>query len=726
MANEHPFQHLFETLGRTPLAHAESVNRQAYEVLSDILDVPVEKSGRCILLRAPRAGHGKTHLLSRIQHQMGGTHEFIPLHASFGCRIDAASVIDDTLRCLVKQLPASGGLCVLDLVTRRLFASALQPLVGSGEVPCQDREGALAALRLRPVETFDFHHPNAVTAHWARENFEVLGQRLSLELAQRADLPVREVAFWVDALFRFAASPLDNSNRVRILADTVHEGTGGEMERLEALLGLVTQLMRVVLVADDLEGFSSDETAALRFGAFLGGLRQTVDRLDVILSLNLDIWESAFVPRLSGGLADRLSEIVVELEPLTETEMAALLDSRVPGLGGKVLERIDIGSSGSHARGLIRAAGMAWLKATAMDTAPAVVPAPAVVSPPVSAPISQVVAAAPPVFAPPEAVSPPAPEAPPVLEEMTAPVMAPAAVFTPVAPIVADATPSWPTPEFSPPPTVQIEATDPPIEIPQPAAQAGLFFQPETAPTWNPPAPVSDPVALQPPVDSPFQVPPPSMVPEPVEFQPAVHEPSMFEPVTEPVALQPPFVPGPVDFQPAAQEPYAFNPPPSEPDFQAQAASPFAPSPPTFVSAEPEPPAAFSQGPFQPVSESPFQPAPHEPYTFNPPPTQPELQPQADSPFQAVPSPFIAAPFAPQEPIYPQETFQPASESPFQAAAPLFTPAESATAFQPAPEPDPVEPFVPLEATPPPSAADTDRVDDLLRQFRERYGRGSL
>ena len=73
MANEHPFQMLFETLGRVPAAHAESVNRQAYEILSDILSVPVEKPGRCILLRAPRAGHGKTHLLSRIQHQLGAT-----------------------------------------------------------------------------------------------------------------------------------------------------------------------------------------------------------------------------------------------------------------------------------------------------------------------------------------------------------------------------------------------------------------------------------------------------------------------------------------------------------------------------------------------------------------------------------------------------------------------------------------------------------------------------
>ncbi len=108
-------------------------------------------------------------------------------------------------------------------------------------------------------------------------------------------------------------------------------GNGVLMERLEALLGMLALLMRVVLVADNLEGFSSDETAALRLAAFLGALRQSVERLDVILSLNQDIWQSAFVPRLSGGLTDRLSEVVIELNPLTEEEMLALLESRVPG-----------------------------------------------------------------------------------------------------------------------------------------------------------------------------------------------------------------------------------------------------------------------------------------------------------------------------------------------------------------------------------------------------------
>lgn len=615
MANDHPFQHLFETLGRTPIAHAESVNRQAYEILSDILTVPVEKTGRCILLRAPRAGHGKTHLLSRIQHQLGASYEFIPLLSAFGCRIDASTVLDDTLRRLVRQLPASGGLCMLDLVTRRLFASALQPLVSSGEVPCQDREGALTALRTRPIETFDFHHPNAITAHWARENFEVLGQRLGLELAQRCGLPVREVSFWVDVLFRFSSTPLENNSRVRLLAESVHGSTGMEMERLEALLGLTTLLMRVVLVADDLEGFSTDETSALRLAAFLGSLRQSVERLDVILSLNQDIWQSAFLPRLSGGLADRLSEVVVELEPLKEAEMAALLESRVPGLGSRVLERIDMGAAGTHARGLIRAAGLAWLKATAMDTAPA----------PVVAPVPATFIVPPPETPPPQVTPPPVPEPQP--EIATEPV----AVNEPVTP-----EPEPPAPVLEVAPVIDLPPNLPPVIQPQPFAPV-----PE----------VDEPVAevIPPAVVHPAAWPAPEFSPAPLVG--ILQEPEVFyEPVASLIPPAPPV---------AAPEPLMASYAPS--DWQES------------------PPAAPQWNPPPPIVET--RPAPLH----------------VDSPFHA------AAKLADANP-----------------PAPAFTP----SGWQ---QPQPfIPPAVPPAVPPPPTPADTDRVDDLLRQFRDRYGRGSL
>src|SRR5690606_11211485 len=76
MVDEHPFQQLFESFGRYPVAHAEAVNREAGEALRLALSVPLDHAGRCILLKAPRAGHGKTHLLTRVQHHLGATHEF--------------------------------------------------------------------------------------------------------------------------------------------------------------------------------------------------------------------------------------------------------------------------------------------------------------------------------------------------------------------------------------------------------------------------------------------------------------------------------------------------------------------------------------------------------------------------------------------------------------------------------------------------------------------------
>ena len=98
MAIEHPFQILFESFGRLPTVHADAVNRLAGQTLSAVLTVAPDHAGRCILLRAPRAGCGKTHVLSHIQHQLGSSHEFISLHAAAGPRIDTASVLDDTLR----------------------------------------------------------------------------------------------------------------------------------------------------------------------------------------------------------------------------------------------------------------------------------------------------------------------------------------------------------------------------------------------------------------------------------------------------------------------------------------------------------------------------------------------------------------------------------------------------------------------------------------------------
>lgn len=352
-------QPFFENFGQAGAPHASGVNSSAGGQLEQVLHAPVDAPGRGILLRSPRAGFGKTHLLEQLRQSLAGTHEFLPLRPLDGRHVDPSAALEDAVRRLTRQLPAAGGLTSLDLHARHLLAHGLQPLVISGEVPCQDRETAAAALRKRPVETFDFHHPQAVTAHWTRENFEVLGPRLALEVCRLTGCSLNQVAFWVAALFRFAVASPEHPGRAGTLMETA--ATGADAERFGTLLALLSRLRRVVLIIDDLEGVHGDPDGARRVAGFLAGVRQEAPRADLVVSVNDDVWESAFIPALSGGLLDRLSEKTIRLDPLNDDQVVALLASRGHGDGRKVLEQLNLAPQDRYARKVLRLASE-WLE----------------------------------------------------------------------------------------------------------------------------------------------------------------------------------------------------------------------------------------------------------------------------------------------------------------------------------------------------------------------------
>lgn len=347
---------LFQMFGRSTAGHVECVNRAAYGQMRGILNRPLAHFGICTLLRAPRAGYGKSHLLCSLQQDLRGSHEFVLLHAAEGDRFDAIASLENVLTQLTRALPGGAGLTPLDLLARKVFALGLEPLVRSGEVPCQDRDSALLALSQRPTETFDFHHPSAVTAQWAREHFEVLGPRLIVELSQILQTPMRDITFWVEVLFRYSVTTPEHPGRLSQLLAAVGQSTStAAHDRLSSLLHLLSQWQRMVLVVDELEGLSANPEAALRLATFLTTLRHGAERVDVILSVNDDIWESAFLPRLSGGLLDRLTEAFVRLTPLTTDEALALLQSRYPNATISNLEQLQLPGD-LYARAVLRAA----------------------------------------------------------------------------------------------------------------------------------------------------------------------------------------------------------------------------------------------------------------------------------------------------------------------------------------------------------------------------------
>jgi hypothetical protein len=482
MVEQLTVQPFFDVLGQACAPHAPGVNAAATARMERVLKSPVDAPGRGILLRAPRAGFGKSHLLGYVQQRLGTTHEFLPIHPLEGSRVDASGAIEAALRRLTRPLPAGGGLTSLDLQARRLFSLALQPLVSSGEVPCQDREAALTALRQRPVETFDFHHSQAVTAHWTKENFEVLGPRLALELSRRTGTSLNESSFWLASLFRFAVATPEHPGRTGMIIQSATAEAG--VDRFAALLAMLSLIGRVVIVADDLEGLHADKAAALRFASFLASVRQEAPRVDAIVSLNDDVWQSAFEPALSGGLQDRLAEVEVRLEPLDEESLISLLEARTPGRASGLRPRLGLFPAEFYARRVLRKVAEMDEEAGHIE-APAPEPAPAPVAAPVTAAAPAPQPPAPEIVAAPVAASEPpvavAAHVPPPLEPIAerfverAAVEAPAMSEPQVQPVASPFAEAAPASAYAPRHEVEAEVVSEPksTEEQEPVAAAG-------------------------------------------------------------------------------------------------------------------------------------------------------------------------------------------------------------------------------------------------------------
>ena len=365
-----PFSRRFEVFGRDPQDLVISINQSARDLLKTYLLEGSQGEGRVILLQAPRAGYGKTTLLQSVATDLGESHRFVRIQLTNGRTTDAAHVLEYVLQSLCEVVSESATLTKLDLLAREVLALGLEPLVASGEVPCQDRESALESLRDNPAQTFDFHYDGAVTAHWTKTNFEVLGPRLAAELARISGASLREASYWVELLFRFATTPPDNVERARLLFETIfrndlqNQSSSTAEERLHGLLSLISTVACPVLIVDDTEGLSTSPQDALALASFLSNISQSCPGAIAILSVNDDIWASSFLPNLPGGLADRLLAYQVTLDALTAEDVEAIISARAGERAAEVLGKIDWSASGNppYPRRIVELASSAWAR----------------------------------------------------------------------------------------------------------------------------------------------------------------------------------------------------------------------------------------------------------------------------------------------------------------------------------------------------------------------------
>ena len=318
----------------------------------------LSREGRVILLSAPRAGHGKTHLLGRVATGLKDSALVVAVPWQFandvtwegtgsGLLADLAAT-SDTLQ------KTCGGVC----------ATLLRRLIQVGRIPSTNPEQALRVLAQDPLLIFHAEGSAKVIGEWFRRHFDQLRRPLA-EVSGVEDAGTAER--WINAIYLYVEQPTAASFAAlnQCLAPNAEAS-------LAVLLKLITAWKPVVLVADHMDGLYRDAVAGqsvARLALALSGIKG----VHLVLSMNQDLWDTSFGRNLPSAFEDRLTERSLALHGLNAHEAEALVrlrladaqvdeKSSVAFLGFLDLERFFMGRlSGSvSARGLLRHAAVQW------------------------------------------------------------------------------------------------------------------------------------------------------------------------------------------------------------------------------------------------------------------------------------------------------------------------------------------------------------------------------
>lgn len=331
----------------------DSYQAEALASLSSTVPQEGEASGRALVLKAPRAGFGKTHLVTRFAQGLAGKAFVVPLVFDLETPPRWTSVLWSVVEKLHRDHGHRSGLTLLDETARFLFARVNQRLIQEGKIPCAHPQEAVAALDRNYMEMFDFANASQPVAKWFGEHFESLAPMSSESLAAEAAVDPASISFWLRVLVSYAQAAGETPERrleaLRWAVNTpasaglagggmtiIQESGSPEKSSKEKLrdLGRLLGLYRpLVLVIDHLDAFYRDGQTGLRIAYFVGELRRLLPRSLTVVSVNQDLWQATFQNHLPSALEDRLAGATVPLRGLTPQEALHLIESRLAETG---------------------------------------------------------------------------------------------------------------------------------------------------------------------------------------------------------------------------------------------------------------------------------------------------------------------------------------------------------------------------------------------------------
>ncbi|MGI8602282.1 MAG: hypothetical protein ACR2OZ_04715 [Verrucomicrobiales bacterium] len=402
-----------------PEAQVASVHADTLEKLSRTMPTAGDEAlGRAIVLAAPRAGFGKTHLVTRFAAELLGRAAVVPLTFDLEKEPRWQTVLWDILEKLHRDHGHRAGLTMLDEAARFLFARVNQRLIEDKRVPCAHPAEAIAALDRNYVEMFDFSNPSQPVAKWFGEHFERLSAMSSESLAPAAQVEPPAAVFWLRILMSYAqAAGEPPEKRLESLRWAVNTSSapsvvpGGGMaimqeagnselsakERLRDFARILSLYRPLVFVIDHLDVFFRDGKAGLRIAYFVSELRRLVPRSLNVVCVNQDLWEATFRSQLPSALEDRLAGGFLHLKGLDFEQGSELIRSRSAQAGldsGQTQTFVDLARLGDlyalnagrliSPRAVLRYAAERWEAFLHPDTELSPMPAALPPSPPTS------------------------------------------------------------------------------------------------------------------------------------------------------------------------------------------------------------------------------------------------------------------------------------------------------------------------------------------------------
>lgn len=300
------------------------------EVLGQ-LSAAVEQpgSGPLVLLTAPRAGYGKTHLLGRLAAAAVAQQAvMVPLAFRTGDSLTLATVFRRGVEALGQAAGERAHWTRLREIHAGVVAALVHSLIEEGLLVCANQEQALRVLSGDAVDIFDQEGSAQLIGDWLRKYRSQLIQPLA-GLAARY-IPVRQevLSSWIEAMLEHAAeggvAGMAALNELAVAAD---EECGTPV-----WLRLVSLWRQPVLLVDHLDGFYRNPEAGVTIASLLMDLADS-HGVHVLLSLNQDVWQATFGHHLPSALEDRLTHSQVLLRGLNAEEAGALVALRLRAAG---------------------------------------------------------------------------------------------------------------------------------------------------------------------------------------------------------------------------------------------------------------------------------------------------------------------------------------------------------------------------------------------------------